>query len=180
MPNPPLTAEEFRELAAHYAVLEASTRASPWVIKRQYLRLAKTWHPDRFPAGTEAQAAGEEKMKAIIRAYQQIRDAPLRFYTPPAEPPRRPVPSRELLRRAAERRASAQEPVRISFLSYAVDWNSAVVQVIAFLVLIWIELDIGRGGALRKVAFGLIAVLSFLYGERIWYLLRVLPTGGRR
>lgn len=72
-----------QNLRKYYEILEIGPRAPAWVIKRQYRRLAKRWHPDRFASDPVRQKAAEEKMKAIIEAYEHIRDAPLRYHPPP-------------------------------------------------------------------------------------------------
>jgi curved DNA-binding protein CbpA len=53
-----------------YEILEVSPKASDEVIKNAYRTLAKKWHPDVHPLGTQTQA--EKKLKEINHAYQII------------------------------------------------------------------------------------------------------------
>ena len=54
-----------------YTVLGVDRNASDEEIKNAYHKLAKKYHPDRYPAGPEADLAGE-RMKEINAAYEQI------------------------------------------------------------------------------------------------------------
>jgi hypothetical protein len=85
--------KEARELARYYRVLQIGTGAPAWAIKRQYRRLAKIWHPDRYVSDPIGQKEAEHKMKLIIEAYGRIRDAPLRPYPVPKGPPRKAAPA---------------------------------------------------------------------------------------
>ncbi len=70
-----------------YATLELSPGASAREVRRQFKKLVRRWHPDRFakdPAG-QAEAAG--RMRAINAAYrllQGARGAPTAAPAPPA------------------------------------------------------------------------------------------------
>lgn len=48
-------------------------------IKREYRRLAKLWHPDRFLHNSPDQRRAAERMRAINDAYRLISHAPLRY-----------------------------------------------------------------------------------------------------
>ena len=70
-----------------YDVLEVSPDASAEDIKAAYHRLAKLWHPDRFPGPEKAQA--EERFRQLAEAFSQLKDparrgalAPLAASTP--------------------------------------------------------------------------------------------------
>jgi len=82
-----------------YRTLEVDLGASPLAIKRQYRRLARHWHPDRYPAGCPEQKRAVDEMQKINHAYRQIRRAPLRYRAarqpspPPPPPPRRATPA---------------------------------------------------------------------------------------
>lgn len=76
-------------LERSYQVLGVGAYASALEIRRQYRRLARQWHPDRFRSGSEQQAEASERMQEINRAYGQIRYAPLRFAGAQAHGPRR-------------------------------------------------------------------------------------------
>ena len=62
-----------------YRVLGLAPDSSALRIKREYRRLAKRWHPDKFPLNTPEQRDAAERMRAINEAYQSIKHAPLRY-----------------------------------------------------------------------------------------------------
>ncbi len=77
-----------------YRVLGLAPDSSALRIKREYRRLAKLWHPDKFPHNTAEQRRATERMREINDAYQLIKHAPLRYRAnatragkPVAEPP---------------------------------------------------------------------------------------------
>lgn len=116
-----------------YRTLDVDLAASPFTIRRQYRRLVKQWHPDRYPAGSPEQKRAVEQMQRINHAYQQIRRAPLRLRvarqaSPPPPPPRRATPAhavkpvyadgeiwREYLAASARRESKVRRAVDIGF-----------------------------------------------------------------
>jgi hypothetical protein len=79
-----------------YQLLEVQRGASAEEVRTAYRELAKVWHPDRFSSDPRLQARAAERMKAINRAYDHLRDRTARS-TPPGEPtsarpPRPPSP----------------------------------------------------------------------------------------
>jgi DnaJ-domain-containing protein 1 len=62
-----------------YRVLGLAPDSSALRIKREYRRLAKLWHPDKFPHDTAEQRHAAERMRAINDAYRSIKHAPLRY-----------------------------------------------------------------------------------------------------
>ncbi|HTL70024.1 MAG TPA: J domain-containing protein, partial [Candidatus Eisenbacteria bacterium] len=54
-----------------YEVLGLRSGASPKEIQKSYRRLAKLWHPDRFPDAARRKEA-EEKMRALNEAYRTL------------------------------------------------------------------------------------------------------------
>ena len=62
-----------------YRLLGLAPDSSALRIKREYRRLAKLWHPDKFPRNTAEQRHAAERMRAINDAYQSIKHAPLRY-----------------------------------------------------------------------------------------------------
>lgn len=54
-----------------YAVLEVDIKASPSLIRRQYLKLAKIYHPDRH-SGSHA---SKQKFQSIVGAFEILGDA---------------------------------------------------------------------------------------------------------
>lgn len=100
------------ELRSAYAALGLEPGASLRVVKRQFKRLVRTWHPDRFVGDQQGIAEANHRLRVINQAYntilasdfhqtiQQIRrdpprPAPVRAdgsQAPPDAPPReRPV-----------------------------------------------------------------------------------------
>jgi COMPASS component SWD3 len=55
-----------------YRIIGVSPESSALRIKREYRRLAKLWHPDKFPHNTAEQRHAAERMRAINEAYQSI------------------------------------------------------------------------------------------------------------
>ncbi|MCP5106826.1 MAG: DnaJ domain-containing protein [bacterium] len=60
-----------------YLLLNVSPGDSTEKIREEYLKLARTFHPDRLSANPAAQAEAAEKMKEINSAYSLIKHAPL-------------------------------------------------------------------------------------------------------
>lgn len=58
----------------HYDMLEVDREASPEDIKRARDVLMQVWHPDRFKTGTELYTRAEVRAKAIVQAYECLRD----------------------------------------------------------------------------------------------------------
>lgn len=56
-------------MTTHYETLGIPREASAERIKRSYRRLAKIYHPDRCPDGSEAHAEAEKKIREINIAY---------------------------------------------------------------------------------------------------------------
>jgi hypothetical protein len=48
--------------------------AAPDRVKKAYKAFVKTWHPDRFPQGSQQQQLAEEKLKDVNAAYRRIRN----------------------------------------------------------------------------------------------------------
>lgn len=64
-----------------FAVLGVTENDSPDDLRKKYKQLAKKYHPDRFPAGSPAQAEAKEKFSDINRAYEVLgNDQKLRNY----------------------------------------------------------------------------------------------------
>ena len=56
-------------MTTHYETLGIPREATAERIKRSYRRLAKLYHPDRCPSGSEAHAEAEKKIREINIAY---------------------------------------------------------------------------------------------------------------
>jgi hypothetical protein len=67
-----------------YRLLGVPRDASPVAIKRRYLRLVRTCHPDRFFGNTQAQLDAKELMQSFNGAFARVREAPLRARSGPA------------------------------------------------------------------------------------------------
>jgi len=61
----------------YYKVLDIPRSSSTKEIKRAYLKLSKTWHPDKAPSEAE-KGAYERKMGAINEAYEVLSDEEVR------------------------------------------------------------------------------------------------------
>lgn len=60
-----------------YALLEVEYSADPLSIRQAYRRLARLHHPDRHAAGSVELEQATDRMRALNRAYELARDAPL-------------------------------------------------------------------------------------------------------
>ena len=58
----------------YYAILGLKPNADPQEVKKAYRKLAKMWHPDRFPNNSQQQKEAEEKFKKILEAYEILKD----------------------------------------------------------------------------------------------------------
>jgi hypothetical protein len=74
-----------------YRVLELSPPITKSRLKSQYRTLAKRWHPDRFKAGSAAQADAATRMVEINEAFRTLagslaghRDRPEEVHRPPS------------------------------------------------------------------------------------------------
>lgn len=75
-----LDADDLRRLRAAYQALGVPLTSAASDIRREFYRLAKTWHPDKWPAGSLQQSKAAERMREINVAYDAIRHAPLRYH----------------------------------------------------------------------------------------------------
>ena len=71
---------DLKELRRAYQTLGVPAVASAHAIKQEYRRRAKQFHPDRWPAGSDAQARASEQMRELNAAYALARHAPLRYH----------------------------------------------------------------------------------------------------
>jgi hypothetical protein len=63
-----------------YQALGLAPDSSALRIKRAYRRLAKEWHPDKWPHGSPQQQRATERMRDINEAYRLVKHAPLRYH----------------------------------------------------------------------------------------------------
>ena len=60
------------ELRRAYAVLELSPPVSASLLKRQYRKLAKQWHPDRYSTDPIGRAEAARQMREVNDAYRMV------------------------------------------------------------------------------------------------------------
>jgi hypothetical protein len=101
-----------------YATLDLQPGAPPSAVRKQYLRLAKRWHPDRYATDPANQAYAADKMREINCAYQLLEKPPadLVDHPPPARPtpppPPPPSPSSPTAAPGSRRRSSGWDSSR--------------------------------------------------------------------
>lgn len=59
-------------LRSAYAMLELDPTASPREVRRQFKKLVRRWHPDRFAQDPQGQAEASRRMQQINAAYELI------------------------------------------------------------------------------------------------------------
>lgn len=69
-----------------YAVLGLPPGSSYPAVRKRYMSLVKTWHPDRFASDPQGQAEAGERLRVINTAYSTLERC---LDTPSAETPRR-------------------------------------------------------------------------------------------
>ncbi len=72
--------QPIEKLEKAYRVLDVPATASALAIKSNYRKLVKRWHPDRPATGAATAAEAMMMTKLINEAYEQIKNAPLRYY----------------------------------------------------------------------------------------------------
>lgn len=120
-------------LARAYATLELKPSASPAEVRRQFKRLAKRWHPDRFAADPKGQAEAARQMRQINEAYQQIRDGAART----APEPRTASPHPEVASAPHDRVASRLSRSTIDSIVRAIRNESPVNVLLDFFAWSW-------------------------------------------
>jgi hypothetical protein len=71
---------EFAEIKQAYQVLGVLPNSSALRIKVEYRRLAKLWHPDKWPHDRPQQQHASERMREINEAFRIAKHAPLRYH----------------------------------------------------------------------------------------------------
>jgi curved DNA-binding protein CbpA len=66
-----------KDIETIYNFYEIPFHATPEEIKKKYLQIARTTHPDQFSCDPILHAEAETKMKNLNEAYQLIKNAPL-------------------------------------------------------------------------------------------------------
>jgi DnaJ-domain-containing protein 1 len=146
-----------------YRVLGLPSDSSALRIKREYRRLAKLWHPDKFPHNTAEQRHAAERMRAINSAYQSIKHAPLRY--------------RAYAARARTQPSQPPEPTR----SMEPDTLEYVVRfVCGFLFGLLVTVAALASDIPVPIAVAIpfaTGVAAAVYGDRFWYGVLDLPWG---
>ncbi len=70
-----------------YAVFGLPTGSPYPAVRKRYMSLVKTWHPDRFASDPQGQAEAGERLRVINAAYSTLAR---RLDVPVAKTPRRP------------------------------------------------------------------------------------------
>ncbi len=155
-----LDADELRRLRSAYEVLGVPLSSAAAEIKREFRRLAKTWHPDKWPAGSEQQAKAADRMREINVAFEAIRHAPLRYHI-------------EGHPRVAARAAARGREVRHETVPFTDHTESAVRFVTGAFYGLFICVVLTCGGyelptALWVVLPGLTGLASVYFGNAFW------------
>lgn len=93
-----------------YHILNAKPNCNWDELRRAYKKSIQKWHPDRFKEGSNEKTLGNDKIKKIILAYNQIHA----FYRengnlPPTEPTPTNKPSSETIKRPVRTTIKAQK-----------------------------------------------------------------------
>lgn len=111
------TQDELLGLKWAYHVVGAEHNATAAAIKQRYRALIKEWHPDKWAHDSAKEAQATRRMQEINGAYDQIKDAPLRYHIS-THPRVQDRWEKRMQQRAAHDRAE-QERVRQSVLEKA-------------------------------------------------------------
>lgn len=83
-----------------YATLELSPGAEKGEVRRQFRKLVRQWHPDRFPGDPQGQGEAARHVRQIYEAYRRIREsgrsAPAGASPPDPTPPQSPARNESL------------------------------------------------------------------------------------
>ena len=139
-----------------YRVLGVSRDSSALRIKREYRRLARMWHPDKFVHNTPDQRRAAERMREINAAFQLLKHAPLRYRPDDVSQP-------------AERR-SGSGPVATMVVTDRTEYIVRLVCGVVFGLAVSLLL------LLADAPVAVVAVLplftgaaSAVFGDRFWY-----------
>ena len=152
---------DIQSLRRAYQALGVPIESSGHAIKQEYRRRAKLWHPDKWPAGSEAQQRAAAQMRDLNGAYGLIRHAPLRYH----------IESHPRVEARAERRGTPvrREVVRVTDHGEYVGRFvlGAIVGGLVSLGLFWTG---ATGSVPVLVAIPLVSgTLSALLGDAFWH-----------
>jgi hypothetical protein len=162
-----LDPDDLRALRAAYQTLGVPHDATALAIRHAYRRLAKQWHPDKWPAGSEAQDEAGGRMREINDAYRLALHAPLRYH----------VESHPRVEARAERRGRPAPRPTITLNDtgeYVARFVlGALVGGLVSLALLWTQMT---GSVALLVAIPpATGLLSVLFGDAFWgFLLELL------
>ena len=73
--TPRVPGKPLSPMGTYYETLDVPRDASPERIKHARRSLAKVWHPDKFPSGSEAEAEAGRRIREINIAYMVLSNA---------------------------------------------------------------------------------------------------------
>lgn len=147
---------EFARIEQAYRAFDVPRDSSALRIKREYRRLAKLWHPDKFAQNTQEQRRATERMREINDAYQLIKHAPFRYRA-------------DVLPRVAKRsvgsvvRRTAPMTDKVEYIVRFV--TGAAFGLFVSLVLLMLDASV----AIAMVLPLLTGAASAVFGDRFWY-----------
>jgi hypothetical protein len=150
-------ASELARVEEAYRVLGVPTDSSALRIKREYRRLARTWHPDKFADNAPEQRRATERMREINDAFQLAKHAPLRF--------------RVNVRPGSENVTVASRARRTAPVTDTAEYIVRFVAGVAFGLFVSLLLTLGDVPLSVLVAIPLVTGgASAVFGDRFWYL----------
>jgi hypothetical protein len=163
--------QPIEKLKKAYRVLDVPATASALAIKSNYRKLIKRWHPDRPATGVSAPSEAALMTTLINEAYALIENAPLRYYSGEATPPR------------AEKKKTAEPKIRnvnevdlskMFFNEKRIEYTVRIVcgTISGAFVGLAFSVDVLGGGIEIMVAIVLcaigFAVGAVKYGDKFW------------
>jgi hypothetical protein len=166
------------EIRQAYATLGLDPRAAPREVRRQFKRLVRQWHPDRYTQDPQGQAEAARRMRQINEAYQLVCAASVTpvVHAPssPAEPTVEPTPPRERVARRLGRSAidgivrsiGTESPLDAVFDFFAWSWPLFVAFLISEPRHRWSDDDPQSSGGVWQGALIVLAVFLWFWRRR--------------
>lgn len=153
-----------------YATLGVAPDAAPLEIRRAYLRLVRTWHPDRYSHDPAMQQRAAEMLKVVNDAYEKVcaesgrrqEESSAGSSASPVERVRKQEQEPAATTPAGERSRSGDAGSRVSFFS---SWQNWVFMMLAGAVVYAVEmrygsLYLGAGYLLEMLALPAVFALA--------------------